>query len=562
MTRAYGKRQLSRRSIIGAAIVGGTGIGTASAGCSGKGNRGAAPAAEHAQRGGNFIHGARANYFLFGTAEFDPNKLTSTYGRFYSLFYQSVVGFDLQTFAPVPELARSWEQPSPTEYVFKLQPGVKWQNTAPVNGRELTTGDIVSSLNRAHTDNPAFASKTLTDTIDTIEAIDNDSVRITTNTVDAAFLAKLGSGTLAILAPEVLQKYDKLSRVESAVGTGPFILKSAEPGVGAELERNPEYWKPGRPYLDRIRFPSFNDDEQTYAAFLAGQVHVSPVPGELLKDYLGRGSPGFSPVWFAAAGGTLYGLTRPNTKVMPFSDPRTWKALRLLLDHAEVRSAFTEVLYGRGKYGSLLASPFDQWDLSEQEYTSHSEWKQSKDEATKQAIQFLSAAGYDSTKPLEFEMVTADFPNHKDHLAPLYQDQWRRLSGGVIRTSLKFVQSLVLPDLLRQGRFVYALDTSGAVINDPDLPLSQSYSSRGVLNTGGWSDPQADAMIDQQRRTLDVKERRSIIRELLVYMIDNSPFTEADKLYWTAAQKPQVHDWIPDAGGFQGRQYDSVWLSG
>ena len=48
----------------------------------------------------------------------------------------------------VPNLASSWEQPSPTEYVFHVREGVRWQDKPPVNGRELTAEDIVWSFHR------------------------------------------------------------------------------------------------------------------------------------------------------------------------------------------------------------------------------------------------------------------------------------------------------------------------------------------------------------------------------------------------------------------------------
>src|SRR5207245_10515826 len=41
------------------------------------------------------------------------------------------------SYVPVGDLAESWTQPDDLTYVFKLRPGVKWHNIAPVNGREL-----------------------------------------------------------------------------------------------------------------------------------------------------------------------------------------------------------------------------------------------------------------------------------------------------------------------------------------------------------------------------------------------------------------------------------------
>jgi len=54
----------------------------------------------------------------------------------------------MTTLAVEPEGAQKWEQPSPTEYLFHLQPNVKFHNKPPANGRLMTADDVVFSLNR------------------------------------------------------------------------------------------------------------------------------------------------------------------------------------------------------------------------------------------------------------------------------------------------------------------------------------------------------------------------------------------------------------------------------
>src|SRR5262249_51232650 len=57
-------------------------------------------------------------------------------------------GTEHGTATPVGDLAESWTQPDDLTYIFKLRPGVKWQNIAPVNGRELVAQDVVYSFQR------------------------------------------------------------------------------------------------------------------------------------------------------------------------------------------------------------------------------------------------------------------------------------------------------------------------------------------------------------------------------------------------------------------------------
>src|SRR5207249_4455380 len=129
----------------------------------------------------------------------------------------------LQTYAVQPELAQKWEQPSPTEYVFTLQPNVKWQNKAPVNGRPLKVDDVLYSLQRARTEDPRFTSRSLLSFVDKVEAPDQQRVRLITKAPDASALTPLSVENLAIFAREAVEKDPKLTAADSAVGTGAFI---------------------------------------------------------------------------------------------------------------------------------------------------------------------------------------------------------------------------------------------------------------------------------------------------------------------------------------------------
>src|SRR5437763_12813047 len=61
------------------------------------------------------------------------------------------------SYIPIGDLAESWSQPDDLTFIFKLRPGVKFHNVAPVNGRELAAEDIAFSLQRV-IDQKTFAS--------------------------------------------------------------------------------------------------------------------------------------------------------------------------------------------------------------------------------------------------------------------------------------------------------------------------------------------------------------------------------------------------------------------
>jgi len=286
---------LTRATAAAAALAGGASLACGSR----KPASPSSPAAQTAKqpKKGGVLTYAGGNGYAYDTQRrtFDPCIQTQFGAKGYTLFYERLLGYDLRTYELQPELAQKWEQPSQTEFVFHLQPNVKWQNKPPVNGRPLVADDVVWSLERARTDDPKFFSRSLLSHVDQITAPDNATVRITTKTPDVATLQTMSIENLAILSREVFEKYPKPATSDAAVGTGPFIMKALEDLVSSEYVRNPDYWKPGAPYMDGFRTKAFADALTGWSAFLANQVDVTQVPGTEVKTYLAHRGAGFTP---------------------------------------------------------------------------------------------------------------------------------------------------------------------------------------------------------------------------------------------------------------------------
>jgi ABC-type transport system substrate-binding protein len=230
--------------------------------------------------GGVLVHagGTTVGSYDTGATQLDPHVNTPVGARGFRLVYQGLLGYRLQSYEIEPELAQKWEQPSPTELIFHLQPGVKWHDKAPVNGRILTADDVVFGLNRMRINDPKFVNRSLLANVESIQATDPATVRITAKGPDATLLPALSGDPVMVMAPEVVQKFDKFLTPDSVVGTGAFVLTYLEEGVRGEYTRNRAYWKPNRPYLDGLRTQHFNDQQAAYAAFQAGHSISSCFP--------------------------------------------------------------------------------------------------------------------------------------------------------------------------------------------------------------------------------------------------------------------------------------------
>lgn len=555
------QRRISRRRLWqGTALAGGT-LAAITAFACGERKPTPPPAAKQPKRGGTLVRRSSSAFGAPGFRGLDPHVLPGAWTGLQTLFYQTLIRFNPRTLDLEPLLAQKWETVSPTELVLTLASGIRFHNKPPANGREMTVDDVVFSLTRARTNDPRFESRTLLDSVDKIEAVDKARVKLTLKQPDVLTLRSLAAFSLAVLAPEVVEKAGgKFTTVETAVGTGAFILQSMD-DVSATLVRNPDYWKPGLPYLDSIRTRYFAEDQTMWAAFLGGQLDLSYVPGaDAAKVYAERQTKPYIVEWFNDVG---FIAIQANTRKKPFDDARVTKALRLLVDHQE--AVENQGLFnGRGHLSVAFPPALADWDFSEEEYvTNFLEFRRSKNEAAKEASLLLNAAGFTKDNPLKFTLsasrsnLTGTFTG-----AQLLQAQFNRHSQGTVQPDLRPVDEGVFYDGLNKQDFEYTIANLVAFMPfDPDLWFRQFYHSKGTRNYGKYSDPALDHMVDKQRTIFDTLQRKAAVKEVLHYLIEHAPYTSWAGRYTLNAWQPKVQDWAPEGNSAMwGYQYEHVWL--
>lgn len=251
-------------------------------------------------------------------------------------------------------------------------------------------------------------------------------------------------------------------------------------------------------------------------------------------------------------------LSVPNVRQKPMDDQRVTRALRLLVDHDEFVKAWADVQYGRGGYGSIFPAALSDWDLTENEYRQHLEWKQPKDDAAKEAISLLTAAGFTKENPLKFTLI-GNSGNVTQAGTELLQAQWKRLSQGVVDAQIRLLDTPTLDQLRARADFAYGWlgHSTGGV--EPDIWLTSTYHSNGSLNFMGYSDATLDAMIDKQRAIFDETQRKAAVKQIVLYMIDHGPTTITTERYFLDGVQPQVQNHVPEYY-LNGHLYESVWL--
>lgn len=239
----------------------------------------------------------------------------------------------------VPGLAESWEiSEDGKTYTFKLRSGVKFHD-----GSDFEASDVVFSLDRARAEGSTNAQKVLFDGIETVEAVDPQTVKVTLKAPQGHFLFNMAWGDAVIVAPESIDKIKT-----DPVGTGAFKFSKWVQGDSITLTRNDAYWGKAAP-LEKATFKFISDPTAAYAALMAEDVDafsVYPAPENLAQF---EADPRFRVLTGNTEGETILAM---NHKREPFGN----KLVRQAVTHAIDRSAIIDgAMFG---YGTPIGTHF------------------------------------------------------------------------------------------------------------------------------------------------------------------------------------------------------------
>lgn len=241
------------------------------------------------------------------------------------LVYESLVSID-ENLKPVPVLAESWEQTSPTTYVFTIRKGVKFSN-----GRPMTVDDVVGSLKRLI--DPKTASW-LASQLGEVRSVAEDGpwrVKVTLAQPRAAFLASLASVSAAVLPMQELRS-GEFDPSKELLGTGPFKVAGHSQDESWTLAKNSHYWREGEPKVDSLVIRIMPEDATRVAALRDGSVDVATFATPDAVQLL-NGQPNIKTV---VQDTTDYYRLDVNAITSAFRDDRLREALSLAIDRKKI----------------------------------------------------------------------------------------------------------------------------------------------------------------------------------------------------------------------------------
>ena len=391
-----------------------------------------------------------------------------------------------------PELAESSEMVDPLNYIFKLREA-KFHNGAPV-----TAGDVVFSLNQITQEGSSSFLKSDLAAIENVEALDERTVHITLSSPIAVLLDLLANYNAPIISAE--------STEENTIGAGPFRLKDQERGVYIELERFEDFYEPGKPIFDGVRFIAYSDENLRYAALEAGDVDlIEYLPwqnfdmvdaSDTLKMTSAQG-----PFMFL-----LFNVSDPES---PLANPKVRQAIGFAVKRQDVVDA---AFAGRGEplngFPNPPGSPFD---LSGADH----EWSFDPDRATALLTEAGYPDGFDCTL-----LATSTYGMHQD-------------TASVVQAYLQMIginATLDLPDWASrvtagtEGKYDIAVHGTAGYYNDPDSIYALLHSSNpSYLQSFGFKSERIDDLLTRGRQETDPDARAGIYRELAVAYFEEVP---------------------------------------
>lgn len=223
----------------------------------------------------------------------------------------------------LPALAESWQvMEDGTTYVFKLRTGVKFHD-----GTDFDAEDAKFSLDRARAEESTNAQKGLFSAIESVEAVDTSTLKVTLSSPAGNFLFNLGWGDAVMVAPESAD-----TNKENPVGTGPFKFDNWAKGSSVEIVRNDDYWGEAVA-LSKATFRFIPDASAAIAALQSGDVDAFPnFPApEALPAF--QADPRFAVVIGSTEGETILST---NNSQPPFDDAKVRQAIAHAIDRQAI----------------------------------------------------------------------------------------------------------------------------------------------------------------------------------------------------------------------------------
>ncbi|MGG4606219.1 peptide ABC transporter substrate-binding protein [Paenalcaligenes sp. Me131] len=390
----------------------------------------------------------------------------------------------------------------------KLRDDVVWHD-----GEPFTAADVKYTLDLINQEGFNTRTRQGHELIEKVEIINDHEIMWTMKELYAPYISQLSS---TFMVPKhVLEKDadpNASSLSQKPIGTGPFKFDSRVPGDRVVLVANEQYYGDG-PYLERLEFKYIPDMNGLYTQFRTGQVDavgIQGIPHNFYDEIKDVPELDVRVVPIASIEGIAINHEHPILSE---------KAVRQALFHAINRDAIVELIYYGLPETTESFLPKTSWayadDLPAQEYD------------LEKAAQLLDDAGWTmgadgirekDGKKLSFIVATTSGNELRAQTQQLIQQDWKNI--GVELKINNMPAAVMWGDHWFKSQFESVLVSVNYMTgNDPDA--NYRFNSRAIpaqggsgSNVGQYKNPEADALLEKGRKTMDLEGRKKIYHDL------------------------------------------------
>ncbi|MCL5027134.1 MAG: ABC transporter substrate-binding protein [Chloroflexi bacterium] len=437
-----------------------------------------------------------------------------------------------------PGLAESWEQPNPKAIVFKLRKGVVFHDNSPWNAEAAKW-----NLDRMRT-HPKAATKTDMAVVDSVDLVDEYTVRVNLKVAPAGLLERLSDG-LSIRAwmtsKAAVDKYGDEYTARNPVGTGPMQFVEWKTGDQLTVKKYDKYWEKGAdglllPYLDGIVVRLIIDEAVRTTEVRTGNVDMAMRVHP--RNFAAvRANPKIELIEYPWTALVQYNIF--NVKKSPFDNVKLRQAALYAIDRESMAKGLG---MGSGQPTPYYWGPNDLgYDETLPRYTYQPD----------KAKQLIKEAGY----PGGLDVVN---PYFTSGLIPQTAEMLKSMWDAVgIRTTLEPLERAAFVPKLQTGNYQVANSNRDWGAADPD-DYSFRLTTGGVFNFAQFENADMDKCMEEGRNTVEDAKRAEVYKRCQKILIEQAPYGEMWHSPKNLVVGKDVKGWQPHF--FDMTRLGYVWL--
>lgn len=443
----------------------------------------------------------------------DPHTVTAVNDfRILVNIYEGLVQFQDGSLAVEPALAEDWDiSDDGLRYTFYLREGVTFHDGTPFNA-EAVKFNFDRMLDESHPfyDTGPFPLAFFFSSIAETNVIDEYTVELVLSEPFAPLLSNLAYPTGLMVSPASVEEFGA-DFGRNPAGTGPYEFVAWESNTHVTVQRFEGYW--GDPAgVDQIIFRPITDPNTRVNEMLSGGLDIMvEVPPDSLSQF--EGTEDFT--IYEQAGPHVWFLIL-NLREGPFTDVR----MRRAANYAINKTALVEnVLSGTATVADSPIPPAFDWayneDLEPYPYDPD------------MAEQLIQEAGYDGEEITFY--VTEGGSGMLDPVAMGTAIQADLAAVG-LNVSIETYEWNTFLGLVNPGLEGKAdMAEMAWMTNDPDtLPFltlrTAAFPEDGGFNSGYYSNPEVDRLLEQARQATSQDERARLYREVQALVYEDAPW--------------------------------------